>query len=98
MSNKIAFTNYVKSMLVASHSKLKSEMPPGNVAASRLDAIIRTAENIVEGHWAKIEPLYEPFSRKLQLAVRDLNTAIIEGESVQNFDAYISALVARLAA
>jgi hypothetical protein len=97
MSTKIDFATYLTSTLTAASTKLKSQSPPNNAKASRLDTIVRSAENISVGYWAKIEPLYEPFSPKLQLAVRDLNTAIIAGQNVQNFDAYISTLVANLA-
>ena len=98
MSTKIDFISYAKSMLVKASNKLKSQTPPDNATAGRLDTIARTAENISTGYWAKIEPLYEPFSPKLQRAVRDLNAAIVAGQSVQTFDAYISTLVENLAA
>lgn len=62
------------------------------------DRVVATAENISNGYWARIEPLYEPFAPKLQLAVRDLNKAIIAGEQVPDFDSYISRLVSDLAA
>ena len=98
LSSKLDFITYAKSMLVTASTKLKSETPPNNNIAGRLDTIARTAENISDGYWARIEPLYEPFALKLQLAIRDLNKAIIAGQQVPNFDAYISALVAHLAA
>jgi hypothetical protein len=90
--------NYITSTLTAASNKLKSQTPPDNATAGRLDTIVRTAENISDGYWARIEPLYEPFSPKLQRAVRDLNVSVIAGQSVQNFDAYIENLVANLAA
>jgi hypothetical protein len=97
MSTKIDCTTYLKSTLTAASNKLKSQTPPDNTTAGRLDQIVRTAENISDGYWARIAPLYEPFAPKLQLAVRDLNDAIIAGQSVPNFDTYVSALVENLA-
>ena len=97
MSNKLDFITYLTSTLNAASTKLKSRTPPENATAGQLDTIVRTAENISDGYWTRIEPLYEPFAPKLQLAVRNLNKAIITGQSVPNFDAYIAALVANLA-
>jgi len=82
MSTKIDFITYLKSTLTAASSKLQSALSPDIETAGRLDQIVRTAENISSGYWAKIEPLYEPFAPKLQLAVRHLNNDIIAGQSV----------------
>ena len=98
MSNKIDCLTYLKSTLSSDSSKLLSAQPPDTATAGRLDQIVRTAENISDGYWARIEPLYDPFAPKLQLAVRDLNKAIIAGQRVPDFDTYVSALVSNLAA
>jgi hypothetical protein len=75
MSTKIDFITYLKSTLTAASSKLQSAQSPDLDMARRLDEIVRTAENISSGFWTTIEPLYEPFVPKLQLAV--IPTALI---------------------
>ena len=96
MSTKIDFITYAKAMLVTASSKLKSAQPPDIDTARRLDQIVRTAEDISTGYWAKIEPLYEPFAPKLQLAVRHLNADIVAGQTASDFDEYIGSLVTAL--
>jgi hypothetical protein len=54
MSNKIDFITYLKSTLTAASSKLQSAQPPDLDTARRLDQIVRTAEDISTGHWARI--------------------------------------------
>ncbi len=97
MSHKLDFITYAKSTLVTASSKLQSAQPPDLDTARRLDQIVRTAEDISTGYWAKIEPLYQPFAPKLQLAVRHLNADIVAGQSILDFDAYIGALASNLA-
>jgi hypothetical protein len=95
--SKISFTTYLKSILVSESSKLKSAQPPNLEAARKLDRIVATAENISDGYWVRIEPLYEPFAPKLQLAVMHLNADIIAGQVIlHDFDSYISHLVSEL--
>lgn len=97
MSTKIDFITYLKATLVSASSKLKSAQPADLATARRLDEIVRSAENISSGYWAKIEPLYEPFAPRLQLAVMHLNADIIAGQAaVPDFDSYIARLVSEL--
>jgi hypothetical protein len=97
MSTKIDFITYLKATLVSASSKLKSAQPAYLATARRLDEIVRSAENISSGYWAKIEPLYDPLAPKLQLAVMHLNADIIAGQVIlHDFDSYISHLVSEL--
>lgn len=92
MSNKLDFITYTRSLLQNASSKQSNA-----AIAGRLDAIARSAENISDGYWTRLAPLYEPFSPTLQLGVKNLNDGIIAGQNVPNFDAYISTLVSNLA-
>lgn len=97
MSNKLDFITYLRSTLTAASTKALSAPSPDAETAGGLDRIVGTAEDISSGYWAKIEPLYEPFAPKLQLAVMHLNEDIIAGQKVVlNFDSYIALLVSEL--
>ena len=92
MSNKLDFITYLKSTLAAASTRALAEQPPNIEVACRLDRIVRTAENISDGYWAQFEPLYEPFAPKLQLAVMQLNAAVVTWQGVPDFDAYVAVL------
>jgi hypothetical protein len=96
MSNKLDFITYLKSTPTAASSKRLAAEPPDTTAAGRLDQIVRTAEDISSGYWAKLAPLYDPLAPKLQLAVMHLNADIIAGKTVPDFDSYIELLVSEL--
>lgn len=98
MSQKLEFIAYLKSKLTAASTKLLAANPANTDSAGRLDHIVRTADdNVSDGHWARIAPLYEPFAPKLQLAVMHLNADIIAGLKVApNFDTYFALIAAEV--
>ncbi|MDA9489050.1 hypothetical protein [Bradyrhizobium sp. CCBAU 11361] len=98
MSNKLDFITYLKSTLTAASVKLLAANPTNTATAGRLDQIVRTAgDNVSDGYWPRIAPLYEPFAPKLQLAVMHLNADIIAGlKSVPDFDAYFAMLASEV--
>ena len=88
---------YLKSIAARDSSKLKSETPPNLEAARRLDHIVATAENIEDGHWLRLAPLYEPFAPVLMKGVRDLNVDIVSGVlPALTFPEYVTRLVERV--
>ncbi|WP_439366034.1 hypothetical protein ACNJYD_08930 [Bradyrhizobium sp. DASA03005] len=95
--SKLDFITYLKSTLTAASAKLLAGNPTDRATAGRLDQIVRTAENISDGYWARIAQLYDPFAPKLQLAVMHLNADIIADQKIaRDFDSYIELLVAEL--
>lgn len=96
--SKLDFITYLKSTLTAASAKLLAASPTNRATAGRLDQIVRTADdNVSNGHWAQISPLYEPFAPKLQLAVMHLNADIISGlKSVPDFDTYFALIAAEV--
>lgn len=98
MSTKLDFINYLTSTLTAASTKLLAANPTNTDTAGRLNKIVRTADdNVSDGHWARIVPLYEPFAPKLQLAVMHLNADIIAGlKSAPDFNTYFSLIAAEV--
>lgn len=97
MSHRIDFETYLKSQLNKASSKLKNKNPPDLVEAGQLDRIVATAEFIPSGYWSKLEPLYEPFAPKLQLAVKHLNEDLVSGAATAStFNDYIALLVGKI--
>jgi hypothetical protein len=96
LSAKIDFIKFLTGTLTAVSTKLLAANPINRATAGRLDQIVRTADdNVSDGHWARIGPLYEPFAPKLQLAVMHLNSDIIAGlKSVPDFDNYFALIAA----
>ncbi|MDH2341550.1 hypothetical protein [Bradyrhizobium sp. SSUT77] len=96
MSNKLDFITYLKSTLTAASTKLLTADPRNTDTAGRLNQIVRTADdNVSDGHWLRMAPLYEPFAPKLQLAVMHLNADIIAGQrAAPDFDTYFGMLAA----
>lgn len=95
--SKLDFITYLKGTLAAASTKLLAGDPANTATAGRLNQIVRTAENISGGYWARIAPLYDPFAPKLQLVVRNVNSDIIAGQkTAPDFDSYIALLVSEL--
>ena len=87
--SKLDFISYLTSTLTNASTKLLETDP---TTAGRLNQIVRTAENISPGYWAQFAPLYDPLAPKLQLSVATLNTSIIGGQAVPDFDSYVALL------
>ncbi|MGY3079697.1 hypothetical protein ACVWZZ_006105 [Bradyrhizobium sp. LM6.10] len=97
MSAKIDFIKFLTGTLTAASTRLLAANPTNTATAGRLDQIVRTAEDISSGYWAKIEPLYEPFAPKLQLAVRHINSDILAGQkAAADFESYVTLLISEL--
>ncbi|WFT94386.1 hypothetical protein QA633_40060 [Bradyrhizobium barranii] len=98
MSAKIDFIKFLTATLTAASTKLLAANPANTATAGRLNQIVRTADdNVSEGHWARIAPLYDPLSPKLQLAVMHINADLIAGlRSVPDFDAYFALIAAEV--
>ncbi|MGY4502377.1 acetylglutamate kinase [Bradyrhizobium sp. GM24.11] len=94
--SKLDFITYLRSTLTAASTKLLAANPNDRATAGRLNQIVRTADdNVSDGHWAQIAPLYEPFAPKLQLAVMHLNADIVAGQrAAPDFDTYFGMLAA----
>jgi hypothetical protein len=76
---------------------LTREPTPRSLGARNLQRILDTATEILSGHFAKIEPFYDPLTPKFMSAVGALNAAIVSGESTAaNFNDYVALLVAAL--
>lgn len=98
VSQKFNFITYLKSTLTTTSTKLLAANPANTDTAGRLDQIVRTAEdNVSDGHWARIAPLYEPFAPKLQLAVMHINADLIAGrKTAPDFHAYFALIASEL--
>ena len=84
MSDKLDFIKYLISTLAAASTKLLAATPANADTAGRLNQIVRTADdNVSDGHWARIAPLYEPLAPKLELAVMHVNADIIAGREAR---------------
>lgn len=95
--SKQDFIGYAKAMLTAASTKVLAIDSTDTLTAGRLNQIVRTAENVSDGYWFRIAPLYDPFAPKLQLVVRNVNSDIIAGKkTVPDFDSYIALLVSEL--
>ena len=81
MSAKIDCVVYLKSKLHNEFTKLTTGDAPNLPAAQRVQRLIVIAENISDGFFRFIEPLFDPVSSKFLLLVKVLNEAIISGTS-----------------
>jgi hypothetical protein len=97
MSTKIDCLVYLKSKLTHEFTKLTTGDIPNLPAAQNIQRIVGTAENIGDGYFAIIEPLFDPVTPKFMLLVRNLNDSIINGTATAaNFDEYVKLLVTAL--
>lgn len=97
MSAKIDFIKFLTGTLTAASTKLLAANPNDTAAAGWLNQIVRTAENVSDGYWQRIAPLYDSFAPKLQLTVRHINTDIVAGQkAAPDFDSYVALLVSEL--
>ncbi|MCP1768338.1 MULTISPECIES: hypothetical protein [Bradyrhizobium] len=98
MSDKLDFIKYLISTLAAASTKLLAATPANADTAGRLNQIVRTADdNVSDGHWARIAPLYEPLAPKLELAVMHVNADIIAGQKpAPDFHTYFALLAAEV--
>jgi hypothetical protein len=97
MSTKIDCLVYLKSKLANDFTKLTTGDSPNLPAAQNVQRLVGTAENISDGYFAIIEPLFDPVTPKFMLLVRNLNHSIITGtSSPANFDEYVKLLVTAL--
>jgi hypothetical protein len=77
MSTKIDCLTYLKSKLANEFTKLSTGATPNVPAAQNIQRLVGTAENISDGYFGIIEPLFEPVTPKFMLLVRNLNDSII---------------------
>jgi hypothetical protein len=89
----------LKGMLTLELNKCTSGSSPNASGARNVQRLLDTATEILSGHFAKIEPYYDPLTPKFLSAVGALNAAIVSGESTAaDFNDYVALLAAALQA
>jgi len=83
----------LKALLSYTEANLTTNLP----AARNFHRLISTANEILSGHYAKLEPFYDPLTPRFMSAVVAVNTAIVNGQSSPaDFNEYVALLITEL--
>ena len=83
----------LRTLLSYTQANLTTNLP----AARTLQRITATAVGLLEGHYAKLAPFYEPLTPRFMSAVGAVNSAIVNGTAdASTFNDYVGLLVAEL--
>lgn len=85
--------NSLKTLLAYTQANLTTNLP----AARKLQSITATAVGLLDGHYAKLAPFYDPLTPRFMSGVGAVNSAIVSGTATAGtFNDYVGLLVAEL--